>query len=50
MTYANRRAIPYVVLVGDTEVKEAKYTLKNMNSGTQQTVDLEELIAQARLS
>lgn len=46
MTYANRREIPFVVLVGDKEIEESTYTLKNMNSGLQQTIGLEELIGQ----
>lgn len=43
MNYANRRNIPFVVLVGDEELKSEVFTLKNMESGEQNTVDLVEL-------
>ena len=45
MNYANKRAIPYVVLVGEEEMKTNNYTLKNMNSGEQYKVSLSELIS-----
>jgi len=44
MTYANRRAIPYVVLVGEEELKNNQYTLKDMSNGEQRKCSLEELI------
>ncbi|MCR9181844.1 MAG: histidine--tRNA ligase [Flavobacteriaceae bacterium] len=44
MTYADKREIPFVVLAGGNEVKANRYTLKNMKSGEQVTVDLNELI------
>ena len=44
MTYANRRAIPYVVLVGEEELKNNQYTLKDMSSGEQQKYSLDELL------
>ena len=44
MTYANRRAIPYVVIVGEEELKNNKFTLKDMNSGEQYKHSLEELL------
>ncbi len=44
MNYANKRAIPFVVLVGADEVKNNKYTLKNMQTGEQQACSLEELL------
>ena len=44
MNYANKRSIPFVVLVGSTEVENNTYTLKNMQSGEQQVCSLEELI------
>ena len=45
MTYANRRDIPFVVLVGSKEIEEENYTLKNMKTGDQQSVNLNDLIA-----
>ena len=44
MNYCNKREIPYVVMVGESEMKQRKYLLKNMNSGDQQLLSLEELI------
>jgi len=44
MNYANRRAIPFVVMVGSLEVENNTYTLKNMQSGEQQECSLEELL------
>ena len=39
MEYANRRMIPYVVIIGSNELQEGKATVKNMRTGEQQTVD-----------
>lgn len=44
MTYADKREIPFVVLAGGNEIQANTYTLKNMKSGEQETVDLENLI------
>ena len=44
MNYANRREIPFVVIVGTTEIENKKYTLKNMQTGDQQLCSLEELL------
>ena len=45
MSYANAKAIPFVVLAGDNEMVENKVTLKNMETGEQKLVTTEELIA-----
>jgi len=45
MNYANKRSIPYVVLVGAEELTSNTYTLKDMNSGNQVNIDLHELIS-----
>ena len=39
ITYANKRNIPYVVLVGEEELSNNYFTLKDMTTGTQETVD-----------
>ncbi|OEJ98689.1 histidine--tRNA ligase [Flavivirga aquatica] len=44
MNHANKRQIPFVVLVGEEEINSNMYTLKNMNSGEQFKFDLEALI------
>jgi histidyl-tRNA synthetase len=43
MEYANRREIPYVVIIGSNELAEGKATVKNMATGEQQSVAFEEL-------
>ena len=48
MNYANKRNIPFVVLVGEEELKNEQFTLKNMVSGTQDTVDLETMISKIK--
>jgi len=45
MNYANKRNIPFVVLVGEEELKKDIYTLKNMHSGKQESLSLSHLIA-----
>ena len=44
MNHANKRAIPFVVIVGEEEVTSNTYTLKNMISGEQHKVSLDALI------
>jgi histidyl-tRNA synthetase len=44
MNYANRRNIPFVVLVGEQEMNTNSYTLKEMATGKQQNVSLEMLL------
>ena len=41
--YADKREIPFVVIVGSEEVQQQIYTLKNMVSGEQQILNLNEL-------
>lgn len=44
MEYANKKQIPFVVLIGDEEVAQSKLVLKNMQSGDQQLLTIEEMI------
>jgi len=44
MTYANRRNIPFLVLAGKEEMEAKQYTLKNMAEGSQETVNIDELV------
>lgn len=44
MTYANALNIPYVAIIGESEMAEGKMMLKNMQTGDQQLVNLEEAI------
>lgn len=43
MTYANAKNIPFVALVGESEMASGLISLKNMKTGEQQKVSLEEL-------
>lgn len=44
MAYANAKQIPYVILAGETEMATSKMTLKNMETGEQQMLSVEEVI------
>lgn len=50
MNHANKRNIPFVVLVGDEEMDSNSYTLKYMISGEQEKVSLETLISKIKKS
>ena len=44
MNYANNNNIPFVVLAGEQEVNSNTFTLKNMKTGEQRSVDFVELL------
>ncbi|KZE78757.1 histidine--tRNA ligase [Myroides marinus] len=46
--FADKKGIPYAVLVGSQEMADQKYTLKELASGEQQVLSLEELIAKLK--
>ena len=48
MSYANAKQIPFVALVGETEMQEQKVTLKNMESGEQSMLTISKLIETLR--
>ncbi|MBU2951445.1 histidine--tRNA ligase [Tamlana agarivorans] len=48
MNHANKREIPFVVLVGDEEIKAYQFTLKNMISGEQDKLSIEDLILKVK--
>jgi len=37
--------IPYVILIGDDEIISEKYTLKNMTSGEQSKLSIQEILS-----
>ena len=49
MNHANKREIPFVVLVGSSEVEENSFTVKDMNLGTQESLSIDALIAKFKL-
>ena len=44
MKYANDKQIPFVALIGSSEMEKKTITLKDMQSGEQQSLSLEKLI------
>mgnify|MGYP001474736071 CR=1 FL=1 len=42
--YADKLQIPYVVIIGESEVENNTYSLKNMITGDQEEVSFDELI------
>ncbi len=44
MTFADRRSIPFVVLVGEEELKSNTFTLKEMKSGNQMKLSFQQLL------
>jgi len=48
MNYANKKGIPYVVLVGEDEMNSGLLTVKNMNDGTQSNLSVVDLIKQLK--
>ena len=48
MSYANAKKIPFVAIVGETEMNEGKLTLKDMVTGDQRSVTADELVEAVR--
>ncbi len=44
MSYADAKKIPYVALIGSEEMKRGEFTVKNMTSGEQSSVSMNELL------
>ena len=44
MSYANAHCVPFVALVGENEINEGKLMLKDMTTGNQQLVSIEEVV------
>jgi histidyl-tRNA synthetase len=44
MAYANTAGVPFVAMVGESEMAEGKMALKNMESGEQLTVTAAEAV------
>ena len=48
MSYANAHKVPYVALVGEAEMAEGKVALKNMETGEQQSLTIQQVIEELR--
>lgn len=46
LRYANKKAIPYVVIIGEEELKNNTITVKDMANGEQTTTDIEKWFAE----
>ena len=44
MSYADDNKIPYVAIIGESELENGTIALKNMISGEQQSMTIDELI------
>ena len=44
LNYANNKAIPFVIMAGENEIKENCFTLKNMQTGEQKKVTIMQLL------
>lgn len=44
LNYANNKAIPFVIMAGENEIKENCFTLKNMQTGEQKKVTITQLL------
>lgn len=44
LDYANKNHIPYVLIIGEDEIKKEKYALKDMEKGIQEELTIENLI------
>ncbi len=45
MEYANKIQVPYLIIIGEDEFAQHNYTLKNMQNGEQQRLNLAELLS-----
>ena len=45
MDYANRKGIPFVAFIGESELQNGTVTLKNMTDGTQTTMTVDEMVS-----
>ena len=44
LNYANKNNIPFVLVIGEEEMKNGKYSLKDMRKGEQNQLNVQEII------
>ncbi|MTK13578.1 MAG: hypothetical protein F8N39_16335 [Clostridiaceae bacterium] len=49
LSYANKLRIPFVIIIGEEEVNSKILTLKDMNTGEQFSLSIEEIINKVKL-
>ncbi|MDR2360203.1 MAG: histidine--tRNA ligase [Oscillospiraceae bacterium] len=47
-SYADRLKIPFAVIIGDDEISSGKYSLKNLNTGEQKLMSLDEIASEVK--
>lgn len=45
MKYANKRNIPFVVILGESELQENMMSIKNLESGKQEKIGAEQILS-----
>lgn len=48
MNYADKKGIPYVLVIGSNEMEQGEYSLKNMKDGSQQMLSMDAVIEAIR--
>jgi len=48
LDYANKKVIPFVIVIGSDEIKDGQLTIKNMEKGVQEKLSLNEIIKQLK--
>lgn len=48
MTYANNKGIPFVIMAGEDEMQQHIFTLKNMKTGKQEKLTIEDIISEVK--
>src|SRR5574344_133615 len=48
LTYANNKGIPFVIMAGEDEMEEHIFTLKNMKTGKQEKLTIEDIISEVK--
>jgi histidyl-tRNA synthetase len=48
MKYTNDRNIPFAIIIGENELTNSEFTLKDMDSGNQESLDISQLIAKLK--
>ena len=49
MSYANKRDVKFVIMIGEEEIKKDKLTIKNMLSGVQELISFKQLIKKLKI-
>ena len=47
---ADKQKIPYIIVVGEDEVKSDQYTLKRLSDGSENKVDIAGIVKQVQMS